>query len=98
MNSYSDSGYQDAGSYYSSQNVGRTGVRLQHSYQSSGPVDSGTLLRNSRAEGQASSQVGVIFKYDTYPVYCVVYSRIDVNVRLAIDRTEWDGEMDRFYS
>ncbi|XP_047671011.1 plakophilin-4 isoform X7 [Tachysurus fulvidraco] len=57
MNSYSDSGYQDAGSYYSSQNVGRTGVRLQPSYQSSGPVDSGTLLRNSRAEGQASSQM-----------------------------------------
>ncbi|XP_060786359.1 plakophilin-4-like isoform X1 [Neoarius graeffei] len=57
MNSYSDSGYQDAGSYYSSQNMGRSEVRLQHAYPSSGPAASGTLMRNSRAEGQASSQM-----------------------------------------
>ncbi|KAF7709760.1 hypothetical protein HF521_016610 [Silurus meridionalis] len=57
MNSYSDSGYQDAGSYYSSQNVGRTDVRLQHSYTGGGPVPGGTLLRNSRAEGQAFTQM-----------------------------------------
>ncbi|XP_053483435.1 plakophilin-4 isoform X3 [Ictalurus furcatus] len=57
MNSYSDSGYQDAGSYYSSQNVGRTEMRLQHSYPGGGPAGSSTLMRNSRAEGQASSQM-----------------------------------------
>ncbi|KAI5618599.1 plakophilin-4 isoform X1, partial [Silurus asotus] len=57
MNSYSDSGYQDAGSYYSSQNVGRTDVRLQHSYTGGGPVPGGTLMRNSRAEGQAFTQM-----------------------------------------
>ncbi|TSL54355.1 Plakophilin-4 [Bagarius yarrelli] len=57
MNSYSDSGYQDASSYYSGREMGRTDVRLQHSYASSGPTVSSTLLRTSRAEGQASSQM-----------------------------------------
>ncbi|XP_062862376.1 plakophilin-4-like isoform X2 [Trichomycterus rosablanca] len=52
MNSYSDSGYQDAGSYYI-----RTEGRPQHSYPSTGPVTSGTLKRNSRAEGQAVTQM-----------------------------------------
>ncbi|KAF5899662.1 plakophilin-4 isoform X9, partial [Clarias magur] len=56
MNSYSDSGYQDAGSYYGSQNVGRTDSRLPHSYPGGGPAASATLMRNSRAEGQASTQ------------------------------------------
>ncbi|XP_030641804.1 plakophilin-4-like [Chanos chanos] len=54
MNSYSDSGYQDAGSYYSSQNVVKSELRLQHSYPGTGA--SSTLMRNTRAEGQASSQ------------------------------------------
>uniref|UniRef100_W5KU10 Plakophilin 4 n=1 Tax=Astyanax mexicanus TaxID=7994 RepID=W5KU10_ASTMX len=56
MNSYSDSGYQDAGSYYSSQNMGKVEVRLQHSYPGNSVATGGTLLRNSRAEGQATGQ------------------------------------------
>ncbi|XP_043930691.1 plakophilin-4 isoform X3 [Protopterus annectens] len=32
MNSYTDSGYQEAGSYYSSQNMGKPEFRHQHSY------------------------------------------------------------------
>uniref|UniRef100_A0A8B9JSS7 Plakophilin-4 n=1 Tax=Astyanax mexicanus TaxID=7994 RepID=A0A8B9JSS7_ASTMX len=56
MNSYSDSGYQDAGSYYSSQNMGKVEVRLQHSYPGNSIATGGTLLRNSRAEGQATGQ------------------------------------------
>ncbi|XP_066542256.1 plakophilin-4-like isoform X2 [Hoplias malabaricus] len=57
MNSYSDSGYQDAGSYYSGQNMGKVEVRLQHSFPGSNNVTSGTLMRNSRAEGQTSGQM-----------------------------------------
>ncbi|XP_061081886.1 plakophilin-4-like isoform X1 [Conger conger] len=52
MNSYSDSGYQDAGGYYCSQNLGKADLRLQHSYPGNGAV----LGRNARAEGQASVQ------------------------------------------
>ncbi|XP_036426121.1 plakophilin-4-like isoform X4 [Colossoma macropomum] len=59
MNSYSDSGYQDAGSYYSNQNAGKMEVRLQHSYPGTNAATSGSLLRNSRAEGQASGQMVV---------------------------------------
>uniref|UniRef100_A0A8C3FZW6 Plakophilin 4 n=1 Tax=Cyclopterus lumpus TaxID=8103 RepID=A0A8C3FZW6_CYCLU len=50
MNSYSDSGYQDA----SSQNLGKAELRMQHSFPGAG---TGTLGRNTRAEGQASAQV-----------------------------------------
>uniref|UniRef100_A0AAR2L3U1 Plakophilin 4 n=1 Tax=Pygocentrus nattereri TaxID=42514 RepID=A0AAR2L3U1_PYGNA len=57
MNSYSDSGYQDAGSYYSNQNAGKMEVRLQHSYPGTSAATCGTLLRNSRAEGQTSGQM-----------------------------------------
>ncbi|XP_073702477.1 plakophilin-4-like isoform X2 [Garra rufa] len=52
MNSYSDSGYQDAVSYYSS---GQTQAECQHRLQNSLPGSGGgaTLQRSSRAEGQA---------------------------------------------
>ncbi|XP_054470851.1 plakophilin-4-like isoform X2 [Anoplopoma fimbria] len=54
MNSYSDSGYQDASSgYVSSQNLGKAELRMQHSFPGAG---TGTLGRNTRAEGQASAQ------------------------------------------
>uniref|UniRef100_A0AAY4CTE0 Plakophilin 4 n=1 Tax=Denticeps clupeoides TaxID=299321 RepID=A0AAY4CTE0_9TELE len=56
MNSYSDSGYQDAGSYYSGHNVAKSEMRIQHSYP--GTSGSSTLIRNLRAEGQTSSQGG----------------------------------------
>ncbi|XP_035249012.1 plakophilin-4-like isoform X2 [Anguilla anguilla] len=54
MNSYSDSGYQDAGSYYSGQNLAKAELRLLHSYPGTGggPAPG----RNARAEGQASVQ------------------------------------------
>ncbi|XP_036395980.1 plakophilin-4-like isoform X2 [Megalops cyprinoides] len=55
MNSYSDSGYQDASSYYSCQNLGKSELRLQHSYP--GPGGGSALLRSTRAEGQTSVQV-----------------------------------------
>jgi len=55
INSYSDSGYQDASSgYVSSQNLGKAELRVQHSFPGAG---TGTLGRNTRAEGQASAQV-----------------------------------------
>uniref|UniRef100_A0AAQ5YR80 Plakophilin 4 n=1 Tax=Amphiprion ocellaris TaxID=80972 RepID=A0AAQ5YR80_AMPOC len=55
MNSYSDSGYQDASSgYLSSQNLGKAELRIQHSFPGAG---TGTLMRNAKAEGQASAQV-----------------------------------------
>uniref|UniRef100_A0A8C1LGJ3 Plakophilin 4 n=1 Tax=Cyprinus carpio TaxID=7962 RepID=A0A8C1LGJ3_CYPCA len=50
MNSYSDSGYQDAVSYYSCQPQGECQQRLQNSLPASG--GSSTLQRGSRAEGQ----------------------------------------------
>uniref|UniRef100_A0A3B4Z8S7 Plakophilin 4 n=1 Tax=Stegastes partitus TaxID=144197 RepID=A0A3B4Z8S7_9TELE len=50
MNSYSDSGYQDASSgYLSSQNLGKAELRMQHSFPGAG---TGTLIRNAKAEGQ----------------------------------------------
>ncbi|XP_059198598.1 plakophilin-4 isoform X3 [Centropristis striata] len=53
MNSYSDSGYQDASSgYHSSQNLGKAELRMQHSFPGAG---TGTLGRNVRAEGQTSA-------------------------------------------
>lgn len=55
MNSYSDSGYQDASSgYLSSQNHVKAELKVQHSFPGAG---TGTLGRNARAEGQASAQV-----------------------------------------
>ncbi|XP_067371006.1 plakophilin-4 isoform X2 [Channa argus] len=55
MNSYSDSGYQDASSgYLSSQNTGKAELRMQHSFPGAGTA---TLIRNSRAEGQALAQI-----------------------------------------
>ncbi|XP_018598710.2 plakophilin-4-like isoform X2 [Scleropages formosus] len=56
MNSYSDSGYQEAGSYYSCQNLGKSDLRPQLSYQGPSGVGAATLARNARAEGQASVQ------------------------------------------
>ncbi len=55
MNSYSDSGYQEAsGGYLGSQSLGKAELRMQHSFPGAG---TGTLVRNARAEGQASAQV-----------------------------------------
>uniref|UniRef100_A0A8C6PXM4 Plakophilin 4 n=1 Tax=Nothobranchius furzeri TaxID=105023 RepID=A0A8C6PXM4_NOTFU len=54
MNSYSDSGYQDAsGGYTSGQNHAKSELKMQHSFPGGG---TSTLLRNTRAEGQTSSQ------------------------------------------
>ncbi|XP_035506792.1 plakophilin-4 isoform X5 [Scophthalmus maximus] len=58
MNSYSDSGYQDASSgYFSSQNLGKAELRMQHSFPGAG---TSTLMRNARAEGQASAQLPAV--------------------------------------
>ncbi|KAI1898266.1 hypothetical protein AGOR_G00070560 [Albula goreensis] len=54
MNSFTDSGYQDSGSFYSGQNLVKAELRLQHSYP--GVTRTSSLLRGSRAEGQASAQ------------------------------------------
>ncbi|XP_067891385.1 plakophilin-4 isoform X3 [Heterodontus francisci] len=55
MNSYSDSGYQEAGSYYSSQILIKTNPRsLQETVHSS--TNSNHLMRNSRPEGQTVGQ------------------------------------------
>uniref|UniRef100_A0A673CYT3 Plakophilin 4 n=1 Tax=Sphaeramia orbicularis TaxID=375764 RepID=A0A673CYT3_9TELE len=64
MNSYSDSGYQDASSgYLSSQNLGKAELRMQHSFPGAG-TGTGTLVRNARAEGQTSAQVSPL---NTFP-------------------------------
>lgn len=58
MNSYSDSGYQDASSgFLSGQNMSKAELRMQHSYP-------GAVVRSARAEGQAAAQV--------QPVLCVL--------------------------
>ncbi|XP_038576331.1 plakophilin-4 isoform X2 [Micropterus salmoides] len=58
MNSYSDSGYQDASSgYLTSQNMGKAELRMQHSFPGAG---TGTQGKNARAEGQASAQVPAV--------------------------------------
>uniref|UniRef100_A0A8C8ZDJ9 Plakophilin 4 n=1 Tax=Prolemur simus TaxID=1328070 RepID=A0A8C8ZDJ9_PROSS len=54
MNSYSDSGYQEAGSFHNSQNVSKADNRQQHSFIGS---TNNHLVRNSRAEGQTLVQV-----------------------------------------
>nr|XP_057937394.1 plakophilin-4-like isoform X4 [Doryrhamphus excisus] len=58
MNSYSDSGYQDATSgYHSSQNVVKSELRMQHSFPGAG---TSTPMRTTRAEGQTSTQVPAV--------------------------------------
>ncbi|XP_036400841.1 plakophilin-4 isoform X2 [Megalops cyprinoides] len=57
MNSFSDSGYQDAGSYHGSQSLVKAELRLQHSYP--GVSGNASLVRNSRAEGQIPGQTQV---------------------------------------
>ncbi|KAM9664373.1 plakophilin-4 isoform 11-T13 [Trichechus inunguis] len=56
MNSYSDSGYQEAGSFHNSQNVSRADNRQQHSFIA---TTNNHLVRNSRAEGQTLVQPSV---------------------------------------
>ncbi|XP_061925952.1 plakophilin-4-like isoform X1 [Entelurus aequoreus] len=54
MNSYSDSGYQDApGGYNASQNVVKSDLRMQHSFPGAA---TSTPMRSTRAEGQTLSQ------------------------------------------
>uniref|UniRef100_A0A672I5X0 Plakophilin 4 n=1 Tax=Salarias fasciatus TaxID=181472 RepID=A0A672I5X0_SALFA len=58
MNSYSDSGYQDASSgYLSSQNLGKSELRMQHSFPGAG---TGTLVRSARAEGQVHAVTSAV--------------------------------------
>lgn len=64
MNSYSDSGYQDASSgYLSNHNHGKAELRMQHSFPGSG---AGPLMRNARAEGQAQAQVQPGFRTECF--------------------------------
>uniref|UniRef100_A0A2K6V513 Plakophilin 4 n=1 Tax=Saimiri boliviensis boliviensis TaxID=39432 RepID=A0A2K6V513_SAIBB len=56
MNSYSDSGYQEAGSFHNSQNVSKADNRQQHSFIGS---TNNHVVRNSRAEGQTLVQPSV---------------------------------------
>ncbi|XP_013374165.1 PREDICTED: plakophilin-4 isoform X3 [Chinchilla lanigera] len=56
MNSYSDSGYQEAGSFHNNQNVSKTDNRQQHSFIGSA---NNHLVRSSRAEGQTLVQPSV---------------------------------------
>ncbi|KAL4840596.1 hypothetical protein H8958_004117 [Nasalis larvatus] len=56
MNSYSDSGYQEAGSFHNSQNVSKADNRQQHSFIGS---TNNHVVRNSRAEGQTLVQTRV---------------------------------------
>ncbi|XP_030199641.1 plakophilin-4 isoform X3 [Gadus morhua] len=52
MNSYADSGYQEAGGgYYGNQ---KSELRQQHSFPGTGNPGPATLIRNARAEGQAA--------------------------------------------
>uniref|UniRef100_A0A8C5SQV5 Plakophilin 4 n=1 Tax=Laticauda laticaudata TaxID=8630 RepID=A0A8C5SQV5_LATLA len=53
MNSYSDSGYQEVGSFHNSQNRGKGESRQQHSFAG---ANNNHLVRSSRAEGQALVQ------------------------------------------
>ncbi|KAK7939489.1 hypothetical protein WMY93_002815 [Mugilogobius chulae] len=59
MNSYSDSGYQDASSgYHSSQTLGKGELRMQHSFPGAGTCTGSS--RNARAEGQTLAQVSAV--------------------------------------
>ncbi|XP_007438882.1 plakophilin-4 isoform X2 [Python bivittatus] len=53
MNSYSDSGYQEVGSFHNSQNPGKGENRQQHPFAG---ANNNHLVRSSRAEGQALVQ------------------------------------------
>ncbi|XP_039184310.1 plakophilin-4 isoform X1 [Crotalus tigris] len=53
MNSYSDSGYQEVGSFHNSQNPGKGESRQQHSFAG---ANNNHLVRSSRAEGQTLVQ------------------------------------------
>uniref|UniRef100_A0A8C5AX20 Plakophilin 4 n=1 Tax=Gadus morhua TaxID=8049 RepID=A0A8C5AX20_GADMO len=56
MNSYADSGYQEAGGgYYGNQ---KSELRQQHSFPGTGNPGPATLIRNARAEGQTLDQPG----------------------------------------
>ncbi|MBN3277519.1 PKP4 protein, partial [Polyodon spathula] len=57
MNSYSDSGYQETSSYYSSQNLVKPEFRPQHSFP--GNTNNASLMRNTRAEGQTLVQAPI---------------------------------------
>uniref|UniRef100_A0A5F8H3U3 Plakophilin 4 n=1 Tax=Monodelphis domestica TaxID=13616 RepID=A0A5F8H3U3_MONDO len=59
MNSYSDSGYQEPGSFHNSQNLSKADNRQQHSFLGS---SNNHLVRNSRAEGQTLVQVNLFLK------------------------------------
>uniref|UniRef100_A0A8C6Q8Q0 Plakophilin 4 n=1 Tax=Nannospalax galili TaxID=1026970 RepID=A0A8C6Q8Q0_NANGA len=56
MNSYSDSGYQEAGSFHNTQTVSKADSRQQHLFTGSA---NNHLVRNSRAEGQTLVQPSV---------------------------------------
>uniref|UniRef100_A0A8B9F3M6 Plakophilin 4 n=1 Tax=Amazona collaria TaxID=241587 RepID=A0A8B9F3M6_9PSIT len=56
MNSYSDSGYQEASSFHNSQNLSKSENRQQHSLIG---TTNNHLVRSSRAEGQTSVQPSV---------------------------------------
>ncbi|XP_042539334.1 plakophilin-4 isoform X3 [Dipodomys spectabilis] len=56
MNSYSDSGYQEAGSFHNNQTLSKADNRQQHSFIGS---TNNHLVRNSRAEGQTLVQPSV---------------------------------------
>nr|XP_033800353.1 plakophilin-4 isoform X2 [Geotrypetes seraphini] len=58
MNSYSDSGYQEASSFRNNQDVGKTDNKLQHQHSFLGSTNS-QLVRSSRAEGQTLVQPSV---------------------------------------
>lgn len=60
MNSYSDSGYQEVGSFHNSQNPGKGENRQQHSFAG---ANNNHLVRSSRAEGQALVQVQCLFSF-----------------------------------
>lgn len=80
MNSYSDSGYQDASSgYHSSQNLGKAELRMQHSFPGAG---TGTLVRNARAEGQASAQV---LPATAHTTYCCCQAQKNISEESSLD-------------
>lgn len=58
MNSYSDSGYQEAGTFHN-HSTGKPELRQQHSFQG---TTGNHIVRSSRAEGQAFVQVRSLFK------------------------------------
>lgn len=59
MNSYSDSGYQDAtGGYHGGQAAVKSELRMQHSFPGAGTsISTSTPVKVAMAEGQALAQV-----------------------------------------